>query len=312
MSVPKWRQVIIVSLLPLLIGLVGCLNRSPRVVKIGLVAPFVGRYREIGVDVIPAARLAVREWAAHHTDAPIAIELVAYDDAGDPDEAASQAQNLVVDPAVQLVVGHWREDTTSAAEPVYSQAHLPLITYEEISNTNGGTVYLIGPNKSTTNQQVTNWSSRQLNKFNMRLDETDLVKAATEVTGDTDYLIGASDWGLSQFNALLNGDSSEVYFASGFAMPSDQQGDYWTDERVANFVNKFEEGSLGAPPGFYSMAAYEATWFALDLISRKYGITEEDSPVTKWQFDSNNHRINALLYLYHWASGDRQLVAVFP
>lgn len=309
MSALRRQLAIIISLLSLLVG---CLNQSPRVVKIGLVAPFEGRYREIGVDVIPAARLAVREWAAKHTDAPIAIELVTYDDAGNPDKAALQAQNLVVDPAVQLVIGHWREDTTGAAEPVYSQSHMPLITYNEIPNADGHTYYLLSPQKQVISQQVERWSSHQSNEYKIRLDETDLVQSATNVREGTNYLIGGPDWGLNQFKLLLDGNSQEVYFASGLAMPSDQRGNFWTGAHVANFVAKFEDGSVGAPPGFYSVAAYEATWFALDLISRKYGIAEDDSPVSHWQFDSNNHRLDAPVYLYHWISGERQLVTVFP
>ena len=58
---PAPRGVLVVLILVLLTG---CLQTPPHVVKIGLVAPFEGRYREIGYDVIPAARLAVREWAA--------------------------------------------------------------------------------------------------------------------------------------------------------------------------------------------------------------------------------------------------------
>lgn len=311
MSAPR-RRIFLSSLIVLSIALVGCVNRSPRVVKIGLVAPFVGRYREIGVDVIPAARLAIREWAGQHAEAPIAIELVAFDDAGIPGDAALQAQNLAVDPAVQLVIGHWRELTTRAAEPVYSRAHLPLITYDEIRNTGGNTVYLIGPQANVTRQQLDSWRSQQPNNYSVRLDETELVQAAAVITENQDNLIGGPGWGLSQFNALLGGAGRDIYFASGLAMPSDQKGDFWTDVRVAKFVSKFEDGSLGAPPGFYSTAAYEATWFALDLLSQKYGITENDSPASQWQFDSRNHRINVPVYLYHWVAGERQLVAVFP
>ena len=70
----------------------GCIQTTPDVVKIGLVAPFEGRYRQIGYDVIPAARLAAREWAAQNQDANLVFEIVAYDDMGDPHSAVEQAQ----------------------------------------------------------------------------------------------------------------------------------------------------------------------------------------------------------------------------
>src|SRR5262245_50099283 len=116
-------------LLAIAVWITGCIQTTPKVVKIGLVAPFDGRYREIGVDVIPAARLAIREWAEQNPNRHIAVELVAYDDGGNPDQAEFQAEKLAADSDVAVVIGHWRDDTTQAALPVYEAANLPLITF---------------------------------------------------------------------------------------------------------------------------------------------------------------------------------------
>jgi len=97
-------------------------------VKIGLVAPFEGRYRYIGYDVIYAVRLALRE--ANEADCGVGgynVELVAYDDGGDPVQAAEQARKLAIDPAVIAAIGHLREETTSAASSVYAEAGIPLV-----------------------------------------------------------------------------------------------------------------------------------------------------------------------------------------
>src|SRR5574341_1834510 len=124
--------------------LAGCIPAAPQVVKIGLVAPFVGRYREIGDDVIPAARLAVREWAEQHGSG-LVIELVAYDDAGDQQQAVDQALNLVIDPEVEIVVGHWLDETTQAALPMYQDAGLPLITFSESDLVSKAGIYNLWP-----------------------------------------------------------------------------------------------------------------------------------------------------------------------
>jgi len=108
------------------LALTACSVTQP-VVKIGLVAPFEGRYRGVGYDAIYAVRLAVREHNAAGGLNGYRVEVVSLDDGGDPAAAADQARKLALDPAVLGVIGHWRDDTTLAAAPVYAQAGLPLI-----------------------------------------------------------------------------------------------------------------------------------------------------------------------------------------
>lgn len=98
----------------------------PRVVKIGLIAPFEGRERAIGYDAIYAARLAVRELNAAGGAAGWRLELVAYDDRADPALAAVAARNLAADPDVVAVIGHFRPESTAAGATVLSAAALPL------------------------------------------------------------------------------------------------------------------------------------------------------------------------------------------
>ena len=101
--------------------------RTPPVVKVGLVAPFEGRYRDVGYDVIYSARLAVREINEAGGIGGYRVALVALDDGGDPELAQDVARSLVVDPAVVAVVGHWRPETTAVAAPIYAEAGLFFI-----------------------------------------------------------------------------------------------------------------------------------------------------------------------------------------
>lgn len=96
-------------------------------VKIGLVAPFEGRYRYIGYEVIYGVRLALRE--ANHAGGVggYNVELVAYDDGADPTVASEQARKLAVDPEVVTAIGHFREETTAAALSAYAEAGIPLV-----------------------------------------------------------------------------------------------------------------------------------------------------------------------------------------
>lgn len=95
--------------------------------KIGLVAPFEGRYRYVGYDAIYAARLAVREINAAGGVAGWMLELVAYDDRADPELARTTARNLVIDSDVVAVIGHYQQTSTEAASAVYAEAGLPLL-----------------------------------------------------------------------------------------------------------------------------------------------------------------------------------------
>lgn len=117
-----------VLLLANLCALTACLPPAlPRVLKIGLVAPFEGRYRYVGYDAIYAARLAVREINAAGGAGGWMLELVAYDDRADPDLARTTARNLVVDSDVMAVIGHYQQASTDAASVVYAKAGMPLL-----------------------------------------------------------------------------------------------------------------------------------------------------------------------------------------
>lgn len=104
-----------------------CQEVAP-VVKIGLVAPFEGRHRDVGYDAVYAARLAVREINARAAPNELRLELVALDDSGDADLARQSAASLVLDPDVMAVIGHWNPETTEAARQLYADNDLVLLT----------------------------------------------------------------------------------------------------------------------------------------------------------------------------------------
>lgn len=115
----------------LVVALAGCASVDP-VVKIGLVAPFEGRYRAIGYDALYSARLAVREINAAGGVGGHRVALVALDDRGDVQLARDAAASLVVDPGVVAVVGHYLPETTGAVLPIYEDGGLPLVTMGDV------------------------------------------------------------------------------------------------------------------------------------------------------------------------------------
>lgn len=107
-----------------------CASVDP-VVKVALVGPFEGRYRDVGYDAIYSARLAVREINRAGGINGHRVALVALDDGGDPELASQAAASLVVDPGVVAVAGHFLAETTAAAAPIYDSAGLALLPMGE-------------------------------------------------------------------------------------------------------------------------------------------------------------------------------------
>ena len=116
----------------------------PGIIKVGLVAPFEGSYRYVGYDAVYAARLAVREINAAGGIGGWQLELVAYDDRGDAALAAQIARDLIVDPDVVAVIGHYRPNTSASAGTVYAEAGLPNLVIGD-SALPSATSWLLAP-----------------------------------------------------------------------------------------------------------------------------------------------------------------------
>jgi branched-chain amino acid transport system substrate-binding protein len=116
-------------LFSLLGGIAGCgpWGSTRPIVKIGLVAPFEGLYRPLGYEVLPAVKLALREWNEAGGVQGYMVELVALNDGQDPTTAAQRAREMVVDPDIMGVIGHFSDETTLAAMSTYDQASLALV-----------------------------------------------------------------------------------------------------------------------------------------------------------------------------------------
>jgi hypothetical protein len=97
-------------------------------VKIGLVAPFEGRYRDLGYEVLYAVRLAVRQRNATGGIAgSCLVELVALNDFDEAAEAAQQARELAADAGVLGVLGGWSKEAAQAAAPEYERLGLAFL-----------------------------------------------------------------------------------------------------------------------------------------------------------------------------------------
>ncbi|MBN1658047.1 MAG: amino acid ABC transporter substrate-binding protein [Anaerolineae bacterium] len=99
-----------------------------RPIKLGLSAPFEGRYRDLGYEALHAVRLAVRERnETGGTAGRYPIEMVALNDFNEPGEALVQARKMAADPDVLAVLGGWSPEVAAAAGPEYERLGLAFV-----------------------------------------------------------------------------------------------------------------------------------------------------------------------------------------
>ncbi len=293
----------------------GCVQTTPHIARIGLVAPFEGRYREIGYDVIAAARLAIREWAAeapHGRQPPLVFELVSYDDGGDPAQAIEQARKLAVDPDVEAVVGHWRAETTRAALPVYQEAGLPVFTFTPAALEDTPGVFNLSPSQAVLADTASAWLAEQGGGL-LLVDESDDVIAAVDKMQQSSPppgtpVVGGPVWGLHQFHALAGDRAEGATFVTGAPLPADAGGGELGGGQLDGFVAGYQASSLGADPGPFALPAYQATWLAMAYVARAWGMQSADTPVSHLTFSGSGRRLDAPVYLYRWENGRRVLV----
>jgi branched-chain amino acid transport system substrate-binding protein len=311
---------ILIILGVLLAGCVGA-NTTP-VYRIGLVAPFEGRYRELGYDMIYAARLALRESLTAGTMDGYRVELVAYDDSGDPQQATRQARALVADPAVLIAIGHARAETTHSALPVYLESGLPLIVFESeaVNSTVVSGVFIL----DATPEEKLDVLGAYLEAHGMAATSIYRVETAADVTttaalaqtSGASLYVGDSSWGTHQFHELTRDLPAERWFLTGAAWPQDlPDGPEFRERLLASNQYVPEPGPLAA-------LTYDAVRLALVAIARAHdagsltrtqvrealGATDFNGLTGPVTFDASGFRRDAPLYLYRWTEEEIPLL----
>ncbi|MFB9659531.1 ABC transporter substrate-binding protein [Glycomyces mayteni] len=83
---------------------------------------------EIETDLLPGVQLAADRLNAAGGIGGRTVEILAYDDGGDPLKAKDNAEAIVADGRAVAVIGHTTTDPSIAASPVYAAAGLPAIS----------------------------------------------------------------------------------------------------------------------------------------------------------------------------------------
>jgi len=282
----------LICLASLVVGLLaGCTTGTVPVYRIGLMLPLSGRYRDTGVDVFFATRMAL-------------------------------LNALAADPAVVAVVGHWRPETTQAAQPAYQAAGLPLITAEAAAEAaaSADTYTLnIRPEvwQATIDAYLSEASIDDAAVFPQAPDLGVTEAARLALNSDAGLRLGGFDWGLAQFRDLIRAadqaPSGELWFLTHAGWPQELAG----AEAFRGAILNSDIGNA-VEPGPISALAHDAVAVALAAINRAHsdGLVSRETvseaigsiTVTGWTgditFDGDGYRLQAPLYLYRWGETD--------
>lgn len=235
------------GLLFFVITCTGCLPVARPTVTIGLVAPFEGRYRDVGYEVIYAVRLAVREANAAGGVAGYNVALMALDDAGDADTAAEQAGKLSVAPEVVGTVGHWLEGTTAAAAPVYVETGLPMLATAASRELADG-VFRLWLTREAEAAAIPA-GARQCPPPCDSLEDLQWL-FDTRSQDPSGNIYGPALWGQPQFAALAGEAADGVAFVSPAPYPADSAD--------PSFAERYRAMSNGVEPRANAVLAYDA------------------------------------------------------
>src|SRR5215218_5243530 len=112
----------------------------------GLALAFFGAYTGensgLGIPIYDGANLAVSQFNAANPDCK--LELKKFDSQGSPDQAPQLARSIVGDSSIVGVVGPAFSGESKAADPIFNEAVLPIITPSATNATlqdNGWTIF---------------------------------------------------------------------------------------------------------------------------------------------------------------------------
>ena len=282
-----------------------CLPVTRPIIKIGLVAPFEGRYRDIGYEVIYAVRLAVHEANAAGGVAGYDVELTALDDSGDPGSAAGQARKLATDPQIMGVIGDWLGPTTLAAAPLYAAEGLPYLATSATALPPAA--YRLWLTSAALRDAA---AGAELCPLPCDSLEDLSWLSQTRASGASATLFGPPLWGEPQFATLAGRLANGVRFVSPAPLPADA-----TDP---GFAGRYRAISNGVEPRANAVLAYDAARVLLAAIQRSIQAVGAPSPAgvnaalaqTSFQglsgpihFDAAHNWAEAKGWVYQWQEG---------
>jgi len=97
-------------------------------IKIATQSPLSGDMSAVGVDIKRGAELALEQLGGNLTGMGYALELAPFDDQGNPDTGVANAKQIVSDPSIMCVVGHYNSGVQIPSSEEYHAAGLANVS----------------------------------------------------------------------------------------------------------------------------------------------------------------------------------------
>ncbi len=97
-------------------------------IKIATQSPLSGGQSAIGVDIKNGAELALEQLKKPLEDMGFKVEMAPYDDQANPDNGVANAKNIVADPAILCIVGHYNSGVQIPSSEVYHSSTLANVS----------------------------------------------------------------------------------------------------------------------------------------------------------------------------------------
>lgn len=98
------------------------------VIKVATQSPLSGGQSAIGVDIKNGAELALEQLSGPLKDMGFTVQLAPYDDQANPDNGVANAKQIVADPTILCVVGHYNSGVQIPSSEEYHTAQLANVS----------------------------------------------------------------------------------------------------------------------------------------------------------------------------------------
>ncbi len=106
------------------LALIGSAGAADKVIKIATQSPLSGDQSLTGVDIKRGAEMALEQLAGPLTALGFKVTLAPFDDQANPDNGVANAKQIVSDPAILGVVGHYNSGVQIPSSEVYHTSGL--------------------------------------------------------------------------------------------------------------------------------------------------------------------------------------------
>jgi ABC-type branched-subunit amino acid transport system substrate-binding protein len=277
-----------------------CFPITRPVLKIALVAPFEGRYRDVGYEVTFAYRLAIQEINRAGGVGGYSIEMLSLDDGGDAAQAAEQARKVAADPEVIAVIGHWLDATTRTAAPIYDAAGIPLLAT--------GTTAVLPESAFRLWFTEHDYAAAEAATPHCTLP-CDALEDLSWLNGQTSAA-GPVLWQQPQFLDLAGSRADAALVVAPAPLPADSSD--------PGFADRYRPLAFGTEPRSNAVLAYDATRLVFDALRRaaaadgkatRSGVARALAQSTfdglsgSISFDAAHNWLGARLWVYRWRAG---------